>query len=82
MSADKSTLAPAQTLELLRFVRETRDSEDTCGECLMNLSEFAEKQLVGASLDEALERVEHHLSLCPECAEEYRALKRILEASR
>jgi predicted anti-sigma-YlaC factor YlaD len=48
----------------------------------MNLSEFAEKQLVGAQLNEALERVEHHLSLCPECAEEYQALKRVLEALR
>lgn len=82
MSTDKSPLAPAQTLELLRIVRETRVNEYTCGECLMNLSEFAEKQLVGAHIDEALARVDHHLGLCPECAEEYQALKRILEKSR
>ena len=82
MSTHKVPLTPAQTLELLRLVRETRENEDTCGECLMNLSEFAEKQLVGAQLNEALERVEHHLSLCPECAEEYQALKRVLEALR
>ena len=34
----------------------------------------------GLPLDEALARVEHHLSICPECREEFEALEKVLRA--
>lgn len=73
----------AQQIEgFVRLVSLTRDREFVCGESLQHVGEFAERQLAGLPLDDALACVEHHLSACPECREEYLALMKILEASR
>jgi hypothetical protein len=60
----------------------TREQELDCGECQNCAAEFAERQLAGLPLDEALARVEHHIQLCPECREELLALKRILSEGK
>ncbi len=60
---------------------QTRDHEFNCSECQSFVGEFAERQLAGLPLDEALARVEHHLQLCPDCLEEFLALERVLRAS-
>ena len=49
--------------------------------CLAGMAEFAESQLVGTELDEALQRVDDHIRLCPECAEEYEILREALRAN-
>ena len=82
MTTKAQPLTPSQVAEFLRQVALTRDQEADCGACLENIAEFAEKKLSGAELGSALLSIEHHLSLCPECSEEYEALKKILEASR
>jgi hypothetical protein len=58
----------------------TRDQEINCTECLDHVGEFAELQLKGIPVTKALEVVEHHLTLCPECREEYEALLEAMEA--
>ena len=80
MTTKAQPLTPPQVAEFLRQVALTRDQEADCGTCLQHIGEFAEKKLTGTELDAALLSIEHHLSLCPECTEEYEALKKILEA--
>ena len=63
---------------MVRLVGLTRDSEINCEDCLSVVSEFAEKQLRGKSISEGLEAVEHHLSICDQCREEYEALRKAL----
>lgn len=67
--------------ELLRLIGLTRNNEINCEECLSLIAEFAELQLAGRPIAEALEAVEHHLSICAECREEYEALQRALKAT-
>jgi hypothetical protein len=82
MNPERPKLSPAQVSEFLRQIAHTRDHEVDCGTCIEFIGEFAEKKLTGCELDTALASIEHHLSLCPECTEEYLALKKILEAAR
>jgi len=79
MNPNSSILSPAQVSEFLRQIVVTRDHEVDCGTCIEHIGEFAEKRLAGADLNTVLASIEHHLSLCPECTEEYEALKKILE---
>ena len=65
---------------LLRLVGLTKDVEIGCDECLSRIAEFAEQQLQGRSVAEGLKAVEHHLSVCAECREEYGSLRKALEA--
>ncbi len=74
------TLSKKEIDSLLRLVGLTRESELNCEQCLALVSEFAERQLAGKSVSESLQHVEHHLSICEECREEYEALRRTLEA--
>jgi predicted anti-sigma-YlaC factor YlaD len=64
--------------EMMRLIGLTKDSEINCEQCLALVAEFAEQQLAGKSVHEGLKAVEHHLSICPECREEYEALQRAL----
>ena len=73
-------LTPDQLGGLAKLVGLTHDHEFDCAECLQHVGEFAEHQLAGRSNDETLAKVEQHLALCPECKEEWLALKKILEA--
>ncbi len=66
---------------LLRLVSLTKDSEINCEQCLEHVAEFAEQQLVGKTVTEGLQAIEHHLSVCSECKEEYEALKATLEST-
>ncbi len=74
-------LTKQQLVGLINSVDATRDQELNCADCQNFAAEFAERQLVGLPLNEALARVEQHLVICPECREELLALKKILETS-
>ena len=63
-------------MELLKI---TRDRELNCNECLEYVAEFAELKLSGKVIPEALKAVEHHLSICTECREEYELLQQALK---
>jgi uncharacterized protein with PIN domain len=67
-------LSKEQIDALLNSVSLTRPAEATCDECLRDLAEFAERSLSGKSISDGLRAVEHHLSICAECREEYEAL--------
>ena len=71
-------LSPEQITGFLRLIGQTREHEYHCGECLDHVAEFAERELEGRPHDEAMRSVEHHLSVCPECREEYEALRKLL----
>ncbi len=64
---------------LMRLVGLTKDGEINCERCLAVVAEFAELQLAGKTISEGLKAVEHHLSVCDECREEYEALQRTLD---
>lgn len=66
--------------DLIRVVGLTKDDEIDCEQCLLLVAEFAERQLTGKSMADALKAVEHHLSVCAECREEYEALQQALKA--
>ena len=59
---------------ILEKIFATRDVELTCDECFEHLDRYAETQLSGKNLDEALLLVEDHLSKCGDCREEYELL--------
>lgn len=63
---------------LLRLVGLTEESEINCEQCLAAVAEFAEQELAGKSICEALRAVEQHLTVCAECRDEYDALLRTL----
>jgi len=63
---------------LLRAIGLTQEREIDCQQCLARVAEFAETRLAGKSLSASLQAVEHHLSICDECREEYKALHRTL----
>ena len=75
-------LTTEQVKELVRRVEATHEHELNCSECQSSFAEFAEKQIAGLPVDEALALVQHHLSLCPECNEEFQALEKILRATQ
>ena len=75
-------LTKEQVAGLARMVADTHEHELNCSECLKYAAEFAERQLAGLPLDQALKKVEQHLTICPECREELLALKKILEAGK
>jgi uncharacterized protein with PIN domain len=59
---------------LVRALVITREYEINCAECLGMVAEFAERELAGRPIPDALEAVRHHLTRCGECREEYEAL--------
>ena len=72
-------LSQKEIENMMRLVGLTKDSEINCEDCLSIVSEFAEEKLAGKSISEGLQAVEHHLSICEECREEYDVLRRALD---
>lgn len=68
-------LTPKQIIHLALLMGRTRDHEMNCNECLQHVGEFVEFELAGKPIPLALEKVEHHLSICRECREEYQMLR-------
>lgn len=67
-------LTPRQIREMLELVAATRADEIDCDGCLERLAAFAERSRSGLPGSQADDPVRHHLSICPECAEEFAAL--------
>jgi hypothetical protein len=64
---------------LMQLIGLTKDEEINCEQCLALVAEFAERKLAGQSIANSLKALEHHLSVCAECREEYEALERALK---
>jgi hypothetical protein len=78
MKQEEQRLTSGQVGSIVKMLGLTTDREFNCGECLQHVSEFAECQLANMPVTEVIASVEQHLALCPECREEYEALKKIL----
>ena len=75
-------LAPRNVAGFLCKVALTRDRECDCRECRRHIGELAEHRIAGQALDENLDRVAHHMSVCPECHEECQALEYVLRGGQ
>ena len=73
-------LDPEQIEKLLSLVSTTEDDQLDCDGCMDHIAEFADAQLLGRPLNEALQIVEIHLKSCLCCADEYQALSDALKA--
>lgn len=73
------TLTPAQIDKLLMLVSQVQDDSLDCDGCFEQIAEFADTELEGRSLADALQAVRTHLECCPCCADEYQALLDALE---
>jgi uncharacterized protein with PIN domain len=73
------SLSKQQLDGLMRLIGLTQDSEINCEQCFSLLAEFAEQELAGKSIPDALQAVEHHLAVCSDCREEYEALRQALQ---
>lgn len=72
-------LTKLEVNKLVSLLVKTKEHEINCSECLAHVSEFAEVSLTGKTIPEGLKSVEHHLSVCSECREEYEILKQALK---
>ena len=68
------SLSRPELQKMLDVVRATQPVEIDCDECLMQVGEFAEMNLIGKPVPEGLKAIEQHLSICDECREEYEML--------
>ncbi len=73
---------PKDSVTLAMALSMTQDVELSCDECFEELDRFVETQLSGLDAAEAMPLVEHHLSMCDGCRDEYQALLRTLRFSR
>ncbi len=73
-------LSREQIRKLVELVVQTRTEELDCDEMVRMLAAYAEKLASGQPLEQSDdEAVQHHLSICPECCEEFEMLRSIAE---
>jgi hypothetical protein len=75
MKIDTTTL-----MKVLKTLTITQDEEMTCGECYREIDQYVEMLRDGKSPAEVKPLVEHHITLCPPCREEFEALLIALDA--
>jgi hypothetical protein len=73
---------PKDSVKLAMALSMTQDVELSCDECFEELDRFVETQLAGLDAAAAMPLVEHHLSTCDGCRDEYQALLSALRTSR
>jgi hypothetical protein len=64
--------------ELARALLATRPEEINCDRWLEGVGMYLELVEAGRPIPESLRPVEEHLRLCPDCAEEYAAMREAL----
>ena len=73
-------LNPEQVTQLLSMLRQTKDVELTCPECLEELDIYAQGALDETPIEGVLVRVREHLEACPFCKEEFQLLLETLRS--
>lgn len=68
-------LNKTQIQGLTELLKITREKELNCNEALELVAEYAEAEIEEVKMCTKLEAVQHHLSLCAECREEYESLQ-------
>ena len=74
------SLSKQEIETLLSLVVTTESDDSDCESCYQHLAQFAEAELTGTEIPEALATIQRHLQQCPCCQDEYRALLEGLEA--
>ncbi len=74
-------MSPEELENLMWLIGNTSDREIDCEECLMKVSEFAERGMQGKPIPDALRSIGQHLAICGECREEYDLLRKALTES-
>ena len=69
-----------QVDRLLTMIRQTREVELTCPECLDELDKYTQSILDGMPAEGVLERVREHLEACPCCTGQYKLVLETLKA--
>lgn len=67
-------LSKEQVSSLLGLVASTKPDAIDCDGCFDHMAEFAELELAGRKVPEALQAIERHLEQCPCCKDEFDAL--------
>lgn len=65
---------------LLKMIRQTKDVELTCPECLDQLDKYTQSILDGLPIDGVLNRVREHLEACPCCEGQFKLILETLNA--
>lgn len=65
---------------LLQMIRQTKDLELTCPECLDELDRYTQSMLDGTPLDGVLKLVREHLEACPCCEGQFKLVLETLDA--
>jgi hypothetical protein len=73
-------IQPTTLQKVIKSLSITLDEEITCGECYQEVDKFVDMLRDGKKPSEVLPLVEHHLTLCPPCKEEFEALLIALSA--
>jgi uncharacterized protein with PIN domain len=73
-------LTPEQVGRLLTMIRQTREVELTCPECLDELDKYTQSILDGVPIEGVLERVREHLEACPFCDSQFELVLETLKA--
>ena len=66
--------------KLVRAIVATRHDELSCEICFHKIDQYVELTLAGKDAAEAMPLVQHHLEMCHDCGEEFRALLEALKA--
>ena len=74
-----TTLTFEQVQELLTTVSKTVPDQLNCDGCFELIAEFADAEIRGGELSDALKAAEVHFSQCPCCAYEYATLLEALQ---
>jgi len=60
--------------QMVRDIAVTRPEEIGCDTCFGRIDQYVELVLAGRSPSEAMPLVEHHLTVCKDCRDEFEAL--------
>jgi hypothetical protein len=74
-------IQPTTIQKVIKTLSITLDEELTCGECYQEVDKYVDMLRAGKKPSEILPLVEHHLTLCPPCKEEFEALLVALAAA-
>jgi hypothetical protein len=69
-----------QVGRLLKMIRDTRELELTCPECLDELDKYTQSILDSMPIKGVLERVREHLEACPCCTAQFELVLETLDA--
>jgi hypothetical protein len=73
-------LNPEQVDRLLKMIRQTRDVELTCPQCLDELDKYAQNIFDATPIEGVLLLVGEHLEACPCCTGQYTLVLETLKA--